>query len=173
MELENKIHEAKLIKDKTDAEFKILKIDSTNKEEIRNLNQEKATLFEEKRQLLVNKENIDNEIKKIKGLIQQLQKEDIPELNKKIMENHERAKKLRERVKDLSKENKAKAKKIQKAEIDTFKYKNKADEYEKIIKNYNIQLKDLSKTINDKEEEGRNLGKKMKNLNDNLDEKKR
>ena len=44
LELENKIGEAKVLKDKTDAEFKMLKADSTNKEEqLKKLNKETET----------------------------------------------------------------------------------------------------------------------------------
>ena len=58
LELENKIGEAKVLKDKTDAEFKMLKADSTGKEEqLKKLNKETETYMEEKKKLVTNKES--------------------------------------------------------------------------------------------------------------------
>ena len=80
-ELENKICEVKVLKDKT-AEFKMLKADSTGKEEqLKKLNKESETYMEEKKKLVTNKENKDTEIKDINGQIQLLQNKKIAQIN--------------------------------------------------------------------------------------------
>ena len=77
-----------VLKDNTDAEFKMLKADSTGKEEqLKKLNKETDIYLEEKKKLSTNKENKDTEIKDIKGQIQLLQNKKIPQINHEKMEN--------------------------------------------------------------------------------------
>ena len=122
LELENKIGEAKVLKDKTDAEFKMLKADSTDKEEqLKKLNKETETYMEEKKKLVSNKESKDTEIKDIKGQIQLLQNKKIPQINHEKFENQEKEKKLREQIKELMEENDAKVKEIRDIDKETRK----------------------------------------------------
>ena len=173
LELENKIGEAKVLKDKTDAEFKMLKIDSTSKEEqLKKLNKETETYIEEKKKLIANKENKDTEIKDIKGQIQLLQNKKIPQINHEKMENQEREKKLREDIKDLMEENDAKVKEIRDVDKETRTYKKKADDYDKKIKKYNIKLEDFYKKIKDAKIEGLRLEEEIRKRENEFIKKK-
>jgi chromosome segregation ATPase len=174
MELENKIGEAKVLKDKTDAEFKMLKIDSTTKEEqLKKLNRETETLMDEKRKLLENKEGKDNEIKDIKTQIQQLQNKKIPLKNKEKMDNQEKEKKLREQIKDLIEENDAKVKEIRDLDKETLTCQKKADEYEKKIKKYDVKLEELQKELENMKNEGKQLEENIRNRDNEFNDKKK
>ena len=121
LDLEKQIAAAKVLKDKTDIEFKNLKLDSTNKEEqLKRLNKETETYLEEKKKLITNKENKDTQIKDIKGQIQLLQNKKIPQINHERAENEEKEKKLREQIKDLVEENDAKTKEIESQAIQVY-----------------------------------------------------
>ena len=163
LELENKIGEAKVLKDKTDAEFKMLKADSTSKEEqLKKLNKETDTYMEEKKKLLANKEGKDSEIKEIKSQIQHLQNKKIPQINHEKTENQEKEKKLQEQIKDLKEELDSKAKEIRDLERETRNFKKKGDEYDKKVKLYKTQKEDLLKQIKAAKEEGSRLEKEIK-----------
>ena len=173
LELENKIGEAKVLKDRTDAEFKMLKVDSTSKEEqLKKLNKETETYLEEKKKLIANKENKDTEIKDIKGQIQLLQNKKIPQINHEKMENQEKEKKLREQIKDLVEENDAKVKEIRDIEKETRTVKKKADEFEKRIKKYNIKLEDYFKKIKEAKLEGLRLEGEIRKRENEFTKKK-
>ena len=173
LELENKIGEAKVLKDRTDAEFKMLKVDSTSKEEqLKKLNKETETYLEEKKKLIANKENKDTEIKDIKGQIQLLQNKKIPQINHEKMENQEKEKKLREQIKDLVEENDAKVKEIRDIEKETRTVKKKADEFEKRIKKYNIKLEDFFKKIKEAKLEGLRLEGEIRKRENEFTKKK-
>ena len=174
LELENKIGEAKVLKDKTDAEFKMLKIDSTTKEEqLKKLNRETETLMDEKRKLLENKEGKDNEIKDIKTQIQQLQNKKIPLKNKEKMDNQEKEKKLREQIKDLIEENDAKVKEIRDLDKETLTCQKKADEYEKKIKKYDVKLEELKNELENMKNEGKQLEENIRNRDNEFNDKKK
>ena len=174
LELENKIGEAKVLKDKTDAEFKMLKIDSTTKEEqLKKLNRETETLMDEKRKLLENKEGKDNEIKDIKTQIQQLQNKKIPLKNKEKMDNQEKEKKLREQIKDLIEENDAKVKEIRDLDKETLTCQKKADEYEKKIKKYDVKLEELQNELENMKNEGKQLEENIRNRDNEFNDKKK
>ena len=173
LELENKIGEAKVLKDKTDAEFKMLKADSTGKEEqLKKLNKETETYMEEKKKLVTNKESKDTEIKDIKGQIQLLQNKKIPQINHEKMENQEKEKKLREQIKDLMEENDAKLKETRDVDKETRSYKKKADDYDKKIKKYNIKLDDFYKKIKDAKLEGLRLEEEIRKKESDFTKKK-
>ena len=174
LELENKIGEAKILKDKTDAEFKMLKADSTNKEEqLKKLNKETETYMEEKKKLVSSKESKDTEIKDIKGQIQLLQNKKIPQVNHEKMENQEREKKLREQIKDLMEENEAKVKEIRDVEKETRTYKKKVDEYDRKINKYNIKLKELVEKIKNTKIEGFRLEGEIRKRESDFTKKKK
>ena len=173
LELENKIGEAKVLKDKTDAEFKMLKEESTNKEEqLKKLNKETETYLEEKKKLVANKESKDTEIKDIKGQIQQLQNKKIPQANHEKMENQEKEKKLRDQIKDLLEENESKVREIRDVDKETRSYKKKADEYDKKIKKYNAKLEDFIKKIAQAKSEGLNLEDEIRKKESDFNKKK-
>jgi chromosome segregation ATPase len=158
LDLEKQIAAAKVLKDKTDIEFKNLKLDSTNKEEqLKRLNKETETYMEERKKLLTNKENKDAQIKDIKGQIQLLQNKKIPQITHERAENEEKEKKLREQIKDLIEENDAKTKEIRDLEKEARQYKKKADEYERKIRKNNEKLDFLLEKIKEARSEGMTL----------------
>ena len=174
LELENKIGEAKVLKDKTDAEFKMLKADSTNKEEqLKKLNKETETYLAEKKKLATTKENKDAEIKDVKGQIQLLQNKKIPQLNHEKMENQEKEKKLREQIKDLTEENEAKVKEIKDIDKEARTYQRKADEYAKKIKTYNFKLSDYLQKIKEAKYEGLRLEDEIRRRENEFTKKKK
>ena len=173
LELENKIGEAKVLKDKTDAEFKMLKIDSTSKEEqLKKLNKETDTYMEEKKKLISNKESKDNEIKDIKGQIQLLQNKKIPQINHEKMENQEKEKKLREQIKDLIEENDSKVKEYRDVVKETRLERKKADELDKKIKKYNDKLQDYLNKIKVAQMEGQKLEEEIRNRENEFNKKR-
>jgi len=96
LDLERQIGEARVLKEKNDAEFKNLKLDSTNKEEqLKRLNKETETYMEERKKLSNSKENKDAQIKELKGQIQLLQNKKIPQMNHERAENEEKEKKIK------------------------------------------------------------------------------
>ena len=173
LELENKIGEAKVLKDKTDAEFKMLKIDSTSKEEqLKKLNKETDTYMEEKKKLISNKESKDNEIKDIKGQIQLLQNKKIPQINHEKMENQEKEKKLREQIKDLIEENDSKVKEYRDVVKETRLERKKADELDKKIKKYNDKLQDYLNKIKVAQLEGQRLEEEIRKRENEFNKKR-
>jgi len=173
LELEKQIAAAKLLKDKTDIEFKNLKLDSTNKEEqLKRLNKETETYMEEKKKLATNKENKDAQIKDIKGQIQLLQNKKIPQINHEKIENEEKEKKLREQIKDLIEENDAKTKEIRDIDKEARAYKKKGDEYQKKIDKYNLKLDDLLEKIKIARNEGMNLENDIRKKENEFTKKK-
>ena len=173
LELEKQIAAAKLLKDKTDIEFKNLKLDSTNKEEqLKRLNKETETYMEEKKKLATNKENKDAQIKDIKGQIQLLQNKKIPQINHEKIENEEKEKKLREQIKDLIEENDAKTKEIRDIDKEARAYKKKGDEYQKKIDKYNLKLDDLLEKIKIARNEGMNLENDIRKRENEFTKKK-
>ena len=173
LELENKIGEAKVLKDKTDAEFKMLKIDSTSKEEqLKKLNKETDTYMEEKKKLISNKESKDNEIKDIKGQIQLLQNKKIPQINHEKMENQEKEKKLREQIKDLIEENDSKVKEYRDVVKETRLERKKADELDKKIKKYNDKLQDYLNKIKVAQLEGQKLEEEIRKRENEFNKKR-
>ena len=173
LELEKQIAAAKLLKDKTDIEFKNLKLDSTNKEEqLKRLNKETETYMQEKKKLATNKENKDAQIKDIKGQIQLLQNKKIPQINHEKIENEEKEKKLREQIKDLIEENDAKTKEIRDIDKEARAYKKKGDEYQKKIDKYNLKLDDLLEKIKIARNEGMNLENDIRKKENEFTKKK-
>jgi len=173
LELEKQIAAAKLLKDKTDIEFKNLKLDSTNKEEqLKRLNKETETYMEEKKKLATNKENKDAQIKDIKGQIKLLQNKKIPQINHEKIENEEKEKKLREQIKDLIEENDAKTKEIRDIDKEARAYKKKGDEYQKKIDKYNLKLDDLLEKIKIARNEGMNLENDIRKKENEFTKKK-
>ena len=173
LDLEKQIAAAKVLKDKTDIEFKNLKLDSTNKEEqLKRLNKETETYMEERKKLSTNKENKDAQIKDIKGQIQLLQNKKIPQINHEKAENEEKEKQLREQIKDLIEENEAKTKEIRDVDKETRAYKKKADEYEKKIRKHNIKLNELLEKIKDARIEGMNLENDIRKQENEFTKKK-
>jgi len=173
LDLEKQIAAAKILKDKTDTEFKTLKLDSTNKEEqLKRLNKETETLMEERKKLLTNKENKDAQIKDIKGQIQLLQNKKIPQINHEKIENQEKEKKLREQIKDLVEENEAKTKEIRDIDKETRTYKKKADEYDRKIKKNFARLDYLLDKIKNARIEGMNLENDIRKQENEFTKKK-
>ena len=173
LELEKQIAAAKVLKDKTDIEFKNLKLDSTNKEEqLKRLNKETETYMEERKKLLTNKENKDAQIKDIKGQIQLLQNKKIPQITHERAENEEKEKKLREQIKDLIEENDAKTKEIRDLEKEARQYKKKADEYERKIRKNNEKLDFLLEKIKEARSEGMTLENDIRKKENEFTKKK-
>ena len=173
LDLEKQIAAAKVLKDKTDIEFKNLKLDSTNKEEqLKRLNKETETYMEERKKLLTNKENKDAQIKDIKGQIQLLQNKKIPQITHERAENEEKEKKLREQIKDLIEENDAKTKEIRDLEKEARQYKKKADEYERKIRKNNEKLDFLLEKIKEARSEGMTLENDIRKKENEFTKKK-
>ena len=173
LDLEKQIAAAKVLKDKTDTEFKSLKVESTNKEEqLKRLNKETETYLEEKKKLITNKENKDTQIKDIKGQIQLLQNKKIPQINHERAENEEKEKKLREQIKDLVEENDAKTKEIRDLDKEARQYKKKADEYDKKIRKYNAKLDAVLEQIKDARLQGMNLENDIRKQENEFTKKK-
>ena len=173
LDLERQIGEARVLKEKNDAEFKNLKLDSTNKEEqLKRLNKETETYMEERKKLSSNKENKDAQIKELKGQIQLLQNKKIPQMNHERAENEEKEKKLREQIKDLIEENEAKTKEIREIDKETRTYKKKADDYGKKIDNYNKRLDEILDKIKNARIQGMNLENDIRKQENEFTKKK-
>jgi len=173
LDLERQIGEARVLKEKNDAEFKNLKLDSTNKEEqLKRLNKETETYMEERKKLSNNKENKDAQIKELKGQIQLLQNKNIPKMNHERAENEEKEKKLREQIKDLIEENEAKTKEIREIDKETRTYKKKADDYGKKIDSYNKKLDEILDKIKNARIEGMNLENDIRKQENEFTKKK-
>ena len=173
LDLERQIGEARVLKEKNDAEFKNLKLDSTNKEEqLKRLNKETETYMEERKKLSNNKENKDAQIKELKGQIQLLQNKNIPKMNHERAENEEKEKKLREQIKDLIEENEAKTKEIREIDKETRTYKKKADDYGKKIDSYNKKLDEILDKIKNARIEGVNLENDIRKQENEFTKKK-
>ena len=173
LDLERQIGEARVLKEKNDAEFKNLKLDSTNKEEqLKRLNKETETYMEERKKLSNSKENKDAQIKELKGQIQLLQNKKIPQMNHERAENEEKEKKLREQIKDLIEENEAKTKEIREIDKETRTYKKKADDYGKKIDNYNKKLDEILDKIKNARIQGMNLENDIRKQENEFTKKK-